>query len=92
MPACKLPIGRRRSPAPPVLSSSKGLREHFTSWKRVRQAPARNLRFITPDKESSINTLWQEEEFEQICSREALTEKAAEIEKTISVKEHERKR
>jgi len=33
--------------------------------------------------------LWQEEEFEQICSRESQTEKAAEIEKTISVKEHE---
>jgi len=39
-----------------------------------------------------VNTLWQEEEFEQICSRESLTEKAAEIEKTISVKEHERER
>jgi len=32
--------------------------------------------------------LWQEEEFEQICSREFLTEKAAEIETMISVKEH----
>jgi len=39
-----------------------------------------------------MNTLWQEEEFEQICSREPLTEKAADIEKTISVKEHERER
>jgi len=29
---------------------------------------------------------------EQICSRESLTEKAAGIEKTISVKEHERER
>jgi len=37
-----------------------------------------------------MNTLWQEEEFEKICSRESLTEKAAEIEKTISVKEHDR--
>jgi len=37
-----------------------------------------------------MSTLWQEEEFEQICSRESLTEKTAEIEKTISVKEHER--
>jgi len=35
-------------------------------------------------------TLWQEEEFEQICSRELMTEEAEEIEKTISVKEHER--
>ena len=39
-----------------------------------------------------MNTLWQEEEFEQIWSRESLTDTAAEIEKTISVKEHERGR
>jgi len=39
-----------------------------------------------------MSTLWQEEEFKQICSRELLTEKAADIEKTISVKEHERAR
>jgi len=50
------------------------------------------LRFVTPDKENSISTLWQEEEFKQICSRELLTEKAADIEKTIAVKEHERER
>ena len=36
--------------------------------------------------------MWQEDKFEQICSRESLTEKAAQIEKNISVKEHERKR
>jgi len=39
-----------------------------------------------------MNTLWQEKEFEQICSRESLTEKAAEIETTISVKVHEKER
>jgi len=38
-----------------------------------------------------MSTLWQEEDFEQICSRELL-EKAADIEKTIAVKEHERER
>ena len=37
-----------------------------------------------------MNTLWHEEEFKQICSIESLTEKAANIEKTIDVKEHER--
>ena len=37
-----------------------------------------------------MSTLWQEEEFKQICSRESLMEKAADIEKTIFVKEHER--
>jgi hypothetical protein len=41
-----------------------------------------------------MSTLWQEEEFKQKCSRESsvLTEKAADIDKTIAVKEHERAR
>ena len=39
-----------------------------------------------------MNTMWQKEEFEQINSRELLTEKAANIENPISVKEHERER
>jgi len=54
------------------------------------QTPTSKLRFVTPDKESDMNTLWQEKEFEQICSRESLTEKAVEIEKLISVVEHEK--
>jgi len=37
-----------------------------------------------------MDTLWQKEEFERICTRESITEKAAETEKTISVKEHEK--
>ena len=41
----------------------------------------KHQRVSTPDKESSMSTLWQEEEFKQICSRESLTEKAADIEK-----------
>jgi len=59
---------------------------------QAAQTPASKLRFVTPDKESSMNTLLQEEEFEQICSRESLTEKAADIEKMTSVKEHKRER
>jgi hypothetical protein len=59
---------------------------------QAAQTPARKLRFVTPDDESSMVTLWQEDKMEQICSKESLTEKAAEIEKTISMKEHERKR
>ena len=53
---------------------------------QAAQTPASKL---TLDKKSSKSTLWQEEEFEQICSKELLTEKAAEIEKMISAKEHE---
>jgi len=63
---------------------------HLYASMQAAQTPASKLRFITPDEESSINMLWQEEEFEQICRRESLTEKAVEIEGTISVKEHER--
>jgi len=58
---------------------------------QAAQTPASKRRVFIPDEESSMNTLWQED-FEQICSRESLTEKATDIEKTISVKEHERER
>jgi len=65
---------------------------HLYASMQAAQTPTSKLRFVTPDKESSMSTLWQEEEFKQICSRELLTEKAADIEKRFSVKEHERKR
>jgi len=65
---------------------------HLYASMQAAQTPASKRRFITPDKESSMSTLWQEEEFKQIYSRELLTEKAADIEKTIVVKEHERAR
>ena len=65
---------------------------HLYASMQAAQTPASKLRFVTPDKESSMDTLWQEEEFEQICSRESLTEKVATIEKTISGKKHERAR
>jgi len=64
---------------------------HHFIWRllyssmQAAQTPASKLRVVTPDKESSMNTLWQEEEFEQICSRESLTEKAVEIEKKRSL-------
>jgi len=65
---------------------------HLYASIQAAQTPTSKLRFTSPDKESSMSTLWQEEEFEQICSRESLTEKAADIEKTIVVQEHERTR
>jgi len=65
---------------------------HLYASMQAAQTPANKLRFITSDKESSMSTLWQKEEFEQTRGRESLTEKAADIDKTISVKEHERER
>jgi len=63
---------------------------HLYASMQSAQTPASKIRFVTPDEEGSMNTFWQEKEIEQICSRESRTEKAAEIDKTISVKEHER--
>jgi len=65
---------------------------HLYASIQTAQTPTSNFRFVTPDKESSMSTLWQEEEFNQICRRESLMEKAADINKTIVVKEHERAR
>ena len=43
---------------------------HLYASMQALQTPASKLRFVTPDKESSMNTLWQEEEFEQVCADE----------------------
>jgi len=65
---------------------------HLYAIIQTAQTPMSKLRVVTRDKESSMSTLWQEEEFKQICSRESLMEKAADVEKTIIVKVHERAR
>jgi len=65
---------------------------HRYASMQAAQTPTSKLRFITPDKQSNMNTLWQDPEFEQICSKESLTEKAADIENLIFVKEHESER
>ena len=59
--------------------------------RSTRARPSQDTR-ARPSKEISMSTLWQEEEFKQICSRELLTKKAVEIEKQVSKKEHERER
>jgi len=75
-----------------VTTAHHFISRHLYASMQAVQTPASKLRFVAHDKESSMNTLWQKKEFEQICRRDLLTEKAIEIEKTISVKEHERKR
>jgi len=62
-----------------VMAAHYFIWRHLYASMQAAQTPANKLKFVTPDKESSMNTLWQEKEFEQICSRESLTEKAAEI-------------
>ena len=65
---------------------------HLYASIQTAQTRTNKLKFVTPDKECSMRTLWQEEEFKQICSRILLIKKAADIEKTIVAKEHERAR
>jgi len=48
--------------------------KHLYASMQAAQTPASKLRFVIPDKESSMNTLWQEKEFEQICSRESIAD------------------
>jgi len=64
--------------------------KHLYASMQAAQTPKSELRFVTSDEESSMSTLWQEGEFEQIYSKKLLTEKAADLEKSISVKQHER--
>jgi len=73
-----------------VTAAHHSIWRHLYATMQAAQTPASGLRFVTTDKESRMSTLWQEEEFDQISSRESLTEKAAENGKTISVQEHER--
>jgi len=54
---------------------------HLYAIMQVAKTPTSKLRFVTPDKESSMNTLWQKKEFEQVRSRDLLTEKAAKFKK-----------
>ena len=44
---------------------------HLYASMQAAQTPTSKLRFVTPDKESSMSTLWQEEEFKQICRRKS---------------------
>ena len=66
-----------------VTAAHHFIRRHLYTSMQVAQTPKSKLRLVTPNKESSISTLWQEEDFKQICSRETLTEKAADIEKRL---------
>jgi len=68
-----------------VMTAHHFIRRHLYASMQAAHTPASNLRSVTPDENSSMNTLWQEKEIEQICSRESFTEKAAENEKMISV-------
>jgi len=51
---------------------------HLYASMQATRTPKSKVGSVKPDKESSMNTLWQQKEFKQICSRESLAEKVAE--------------
>jgi len=65
---------------------------HHSIWRHrygsmhAAQKPKSKLKFVTLDKESNMSMLWRREEFLRMCSKEDLTEKAQDIEVTITVK------
>jgi len=56
------------------------------------QKPKSMLKFVTLDKESNMSTLWRREEFQRICSKEELAEKAEDMKVTIPVKKSQETR
>ena len=47
---------------------------HLYASIQAAQTPTSKLRFVTPDKESSMSTLWQEEEFKQISVQQKIAD------------------
>ena len=62
-----------------VTAATHFIWRHLYASMQAAQTPASKLRFVAPDRDSNMSTLWQEEESKQICSRESLKEKAAHI-------------
>ena len=75
-----------------VTAAHHSIWRHLYDSMHAAQKPMSKLKFVTLDKESNMSTLWQREEFQKICSKEDLTEKAQDIEVTIPVKKSQEAR
>jgi len=75
-----------RLPTTPSGEIEKFIWRHLYDSMYAAQKPKSKLKFVMLDKESSMSTLRRREEFQRICSKEALAEKAQNIEVTIPVK------
>jgi len=73
-----------------VTAAHHSIWRHLYDSMHAAQKPKSKLKFVTLDKESNMSTLWRREEFLRICSKEALAEKAQDIEVTIPVKQKSR--
>jgi len=69
-----------------VTAAHHSIWRHLYDSMHAAQKPKNKLKFVTPEKDSNMSTLWRREEFLRICSKEELAEKAQDIEVTIPVK------
>ena len=73
-----------------VTAAHHSIWRHLYDSMHAAQKPGSKLKYVTLDKESNMSTLWQQEEFLRICSKEDLAEEAQDIEVTIRVKKVKR--
>ena len=65
---------------------------HQSIWRHLydsinaTRTPKSTLDFVTLDKKSKMNTLWQREEFLEMCSEKKLMEEVVGFEEEISLK------
>ena len=69
-----------------VTNAHHSIWRHLYDSMHAAQKPKSKLKFATLDKESNMSTLWRQEEFLRICSKEELAEKAQDIEGEIVTK------
>jgi len=69
-----------------VTAAHHSILRHLNDSMHAAQKPQSKLKFVTLDRESNMSTLWRQEEFLRICSKEELAEKAQDMEVTIPVK------
>jgi len=59
------------------MAAHQSIWRHLYDSMHAAQRPKIKLKFVTLDKESKKSTLWRQEEFLRICSKDDLAEKAA---------------
>jgi len=75
-----------------VTAAHHSIWRHLYDSMHAAQKPKSKLKFVTLVKESNMSTLWRQEEFLRICSKEELAEKAQDIKVTIPVKKSQETR
>ena len=69
-----------------VTAAHHSIWRHLYGSMNAARTPQSTLEFVTLDKESNMNTLWQRKEFMEICSKDKLSKDALNFEKEIPIR------